>query len=162
MFCHFHDVINEDIYLSTVMGDGKEPKEGTKSPTISITSESRLHTGARVNFVLLTYSLIILMVCFELGTEYWYRRRVSFGYREGSSEFPRDGKLSSTWSPGECTDDDIMHSHLLYPLLPTLDWSSLCSQSLPRKGYQFTSQALRVLTRVLISLPLVKVFHFCL
>ena len=36
----------------------------------------------------------------------------------------------------------------------------LCSQSLPRKGYQFTSQALRVLTRVLISLPLVKVFSF--
>ena len=30
------------------------------------------------------------------------------------------------------------------------------------KGYQFTSQALRVLTRVLILLPLVKVFHFCL
>ena len=42
--------------------------------------------------------------------------------------------------------------------LPLID--SLCSQSLPRKGYQFTFQALRVLTRVLILLPLVKVFSF--
>ena len=43
--------------------------------------------------------------------------------------------------------------------LPLIDRVCVqCSQSLPRKGYQFTSQVLRVLTRVLISLPLVKVF----
>ena len=59
---------------------------------------------------------------------------------------------------GECTDEDITPISF-YPLLPTLD--RVCSQSLPWKEYQFTSRVLRVLTRVLISLPLVKVFYFC-
>ena len=60
---------------------------------------------------------------------------------------------------GECTDEDTTPISF-YPLLPSLDLQTLCSQSLPRKGYQFTSQALRRLTRVLISLPLVKISSF--
>ena len=53
------------------------------------------------------------------------------------------------------------HSRLTPPSPPrvsALDCWSLCSRSLPWKGYQFTSHTLWMLTRVLIARPLVKQF----
>ena len=72
--------------------------------------------------------------------------------------YPGKRQLSSTRSRVNAQMMTSLPSPFTLSSLPLID--SLCSQSLPRKGYQFTSQALRVLTSVLISLPLVKGFSF--
>ena len=72
------------------------------------------------------------------------------------------GNLSSLWSRVNAQMRTSLPSPSSLSCLPLIDSHSLCSQSLPRKGYQFTSHALRVLSRALIYLPLVKAFHFCL
>ena len=54
----------------------------------------------------------------------------------------------------KCKDEDITPISFCPPPCPLID--RLCSQSWPRKGYQFTTHALRVL----IPLPLVMIFSF--
>ena len=73
------------------------------------------------------------------------------------------GKFSSPWSwvNAQMRISLTLFSSTLSSL-PLNDrvYVLVCSQSLSLKGYQFTSHALRLLTRALITLPLVEVFSF--